>query len=844
MRMVTLKDISLTHITLDSLPRLKRLREKHFATVPEVCTELPKNITDYLRCVDNETDSPELRAGKLYKYVMEKKMALIHDESLLAGTTSTKPIGVLVYPDFYALSLWPELETMATRKSNPYDITPEARQLLNSEIFPYWPDRTIMERTKRFLVEQNLGRKIDPVQGYPPDIFNQDEDLGKQTHGYPRSVKILQRLVFYLTSKAETLSHTIPSFPLVLEKGLQGIIDDASARERLLGNSKEDQEKRDFYRAVQSVLAGVINYAARLGDEADRAAQDKAQPPERLEELLNMSKICHKVPAHPANSFREALQAIFICMIALHQENLNAAMSFGRLDQLLFPFYQRDMQNGEITVEEAAELVGCFWIEIGDHWALLPEASEQLFGGSSTNQAATLGGVDRNGKDAVNDLTYVMLRVTELLKLRNPNVNARYYPGVNSRRYLERLCEVNVTAKATPCFHNDKSVVKMLQGLGVSLEDARDYGIVGCVEPTSVGRTYAACSSIILNLTSALEMALFQGRHRLTEEEQIGPLTASPLTMKGIEEFKEALLVQIQFLIEQAVELNNAMGLMHQQYRCTPMLSALMEGCLETGRDVIQGGAKYNTSGSTIIGLAEVVDSVNAIQEFVFQQKVATMAEMMGAIMSDWAEPYAKLHARVKRSREKFGTDSKMAAENARWLMDFLHRSFRSESKNHYRGGRYTVGYWTMTNHAGYGTLTGALPSGRKKGVPFASGITPVSGAAPELLPALNFVAHLEHEKITNGQALNLKFTPGTATPIRFPDTIEGYFKEGGLQIQFNIIDRETFRKAQQHPEDYPDMLVRVSGYTAYFKDLNPAMQNEIITRAEYDLSGGVEQKE
>jgi pyruvate-formate lyase len=495
-------------------------------------------------------------------------------------------------------------------------------------------------------------------------------------------------------------------------------------------------------------------------------------------------------------------------------------------------------------MKEAVELVGCLWLNICDHVPLAPEASEILFGGSGCNQAVTLGGVDRDKMDAVNDLTYVMLKATELLRLRDPNVNARYYPGINSRKYLERLCDVNINTHATPCFHNDKSVIETLQGQGVLLPDARDYGSVGCVEPSSAGRTFGHTGAILMNLPAALELALFQGKHRLTEDEQISDITTpDPRTMGSFEEFQEAFKAQLGWLINQAVTLNNNFGRIYQEVHPFPMLSALMEGCLAKGKDVIQGGAVYNSSGMAMIGLAEVVDSLAAIEEFVFQRQKVSFQDMLEAINHNWEGIYKPLQKKLRKPvdtfepADKFGTAGPLAKKNADWLIKFLHDTVKS--KQNYRGGNYTVGYWTMTTHAGYGAISRALPSGREDEEAFPSGITPVSGAAPDLNEVLHFVANLDHTRITNGQALNLKYTPATAAVAKFAPCIEAYFKMGkmgGLQVQSNIVDLNTLRDAQQHPDDHRDLFIRVSGYSAYFIDLSPEMQEEIITRAEYNM--------
>jgi len=818
--MVTFADLSLRNIDLDlsiSLPRLYRLLLQHrnFRTRPEICLELPRNITKFMRGWENDPGqrggSAELRAGKLYQYVMENKAAIIpdDDENLLAGTTTSKPLGVLLYPDLAALFLWPELETVAKRPKNPFKISVEEIRELNEEIFPYWLDKTILE-------------------------------VARADNNNPRCQQIYERIVFFIATKPNCISHTVPDFRVVVERGLRAIIEDAQEKQRRLGNSGRRQEEWDFYQAVQLSLSGIITYAGNLSEKA-REAANSAPTPQRRDELREMSRICAKVPAETPDTLHEALNAIWICTVALHQENANAALSPGRLDQILYPFYARDAQRG-MTPAQAAELVGCFWLKMADHAPMTPQTAEQLFGGTGSNQAVTLGGIDMQGRDAVNDLTYIMLKVTELLKLRDPNVNARYYPDINPREYLDRLCEVNINTKATPCFHNDKSAIEALQGQGVSLEHARDYAVVGCVEPTSGGRTFGHTGCMLMNLTAALEMALNRGIHPLTQE-QGDPNTPPAVQMNSFQDFKDALEAQLSWLIDQAVTMNNMLGRTHQKIHPTPMLSAMMEGCLVQGKDVVFGGATYNSSGAAMIGLAEMVDSVTAIEKFVFNDGRFSMADLLAALEHNWEEPYRPLRAMVQSSSDRFGTDSPMAKANARWLMAFLHETF--QSKPHYRdGAKYTVGYWSMTNHAGFGKLTGALPNGRQQGQAFASGITPVSGAAPSLNACLNFVAGLDHMKIANGQALNLKFPLATTTVKRLADRVEAYCRLGGLQVQCNVMTREFLREylenARQHPDEHPDLLVRVSGYTAYFVDLNPLMQQEIITRTEHDLATGL----
>jgi formate C-acetyltransferase len=478
----------------------------------------------------------------------------------------------------------------------------------------------------------------------------------------------------------------------------------------------------------------------------------------------------------------------------------------------------------------------------------VPQVSEELFGGTGSNQAITGGGVDSEGKDAVNDLTYLILRATELMKLRDPNLNARYFLGVNSKeQYLRRLCEVNLNTGATPAIHNDRAVIEALKDKGDKEPLARDYGVVGCVEPGSNGRSYAHSAAILFNLVSALELTLFNGEHRHTG---LGKLisfrSGDPATFTGFEQFKGAFRDQICWVAKRAVKLNNCFGKVHQDFYPTPILSSLFEGPMENGVDLIQGGAVINSSGVTIIGLADVADSLSAIQRIVFTPgaNAVSFQDLRKALENDFAGSQA-LQARLKNEAPKYGNEDQAADDNVSWIVKTLDDLFGSEQN--YRKGRYRVGYWTMTNHAGFGRLMGALPSGRNAEENLASGITPVSGMTPELTRTLNSVSGIPAVGLSSGVALNLKYSRESTPDFldSFVATIETYFggnerqETGGMEIQFNIVDHETLVSAVKDPLSNSQLLVRVSGYTAYFKDLNPRMQKEIIDRTEYLLSTG-----
>ncbi|MBW2644873.1 MAG: formate acetyltransferase, partial [Deltaproteobacteria bacterium] len=601
--------------------------------------------------------------------------------------------------------------------------------------------------------------------------------------------------------------------------------------------SEGNKQQLEFYRAVQIAMKGVITYAQNLSKKAAELAA-KEQDPIRKENFHKMTEVCARVPAKPARTFREALNSIWIVQVAIHAENINMAMSPGRLDQILYNYYKEDIDKGILTVKEAMELVGCFWLKLNDNTNLVPETAEELFGGAGTVPAVTVGGVDEKGEDAVNDLTYIMLRVTELLKTRDPSLNARYHYEKNPEEYRDRVAEVIVNTKAVPAIHNDVVDIKVLENQGTKLEHARDYAVIGCVELASAGRSYDASSSIMLNLVSVLELALNNGKRPVTGDEQIGPETGDPSQFKSFEEFWEAFKKQLEWLVGNAVELNEYFGHAYQEILPSPLLSVFFEGPMEKGKDLIFGGALYNSSGATHIGFADTVDSLNAIEKAVFIDKKCGFDELMKALKANF-KGYEKLHAYLVNKTPKYGTEDPIAKKNAQNLVRFLYDFYQSHTN--YRGGTYKPGYWTMTNHAGQGKLSGALPNGRKEYEVFASGITPVSQAANDLSACLKAVGGLESECIPSGEALNLKYpsVEGEEDLKTFGQAVEAYLRSGGLHIQFNIMSYEDLIDAKNNPDKYPELLVRVSGYSAYFKDLNEAMKEEIITRTAYNLRSG-----
>jgi len=810
--MVTLQDLSLKNYTLDKLPLISRLRSAHFRTETEVCIERARLITEFMKeHLEDQMDGQIFRAQAVSHYLTNRQ-AVFPDDNLLAGSTTSKGIGAPLYPEFMGLSIWPELDTIGSRKKNPQKLTAREAEICNLEIFPYWMDRTVLEVTrKRF---QN-----------------------------PRALQLLEKIVYFISGKAGCISHCVPDYSRILHEGAEAIISQAKQKENeLVAKDKQDSREIHFYQAVQIALNGLINYATNLSREAYRMAESE-QDPDRKKNLLTMGDICSQVPARPARNFREAVNALWLTQIGLHAENINMAMSPGRLDQVLFPFYEKDRTEGKLSVQDALEICCCLWLKIADNTNLVPEAAEKLWGGAGSTPAVTLGGVDSQGNDAVNDLSYIFLKVTELMKLRDPSVNARYHYEQNPLAFRKRVSEVIVNTRAIPAIHNDVTDIATLVNQGLSPEHARDYAIVGCVELASTGRDYVASGSIMFNLYSVLELTLFNGCKFSMNNEQVGPQTGELSEMNRFEDFYAAFRIQLEWMLKQAIELNEKMGMVHQEQVSTPLLSVCFEGPMEKGMDLIHGGALYNSSGASFLAFPDVCDSLNAIEKTVFIDKTFTLEEIRDQIKYNF-EGAEKMLNILKYQTPKFGTEDRIAQKNARQLISDLYEILQSHTN--YRGGTYRPAFWTMTTHAGQGKLAGAMPSGRKAREVFSSGITPVSQAAPRLTEALNAVASLDHLKIPGGWALNIKYTPmrieGSREEYieRFESLAEGFFRQGGMQVQFNVQDYLTLIDAKENPEKYPEMIVRVSGYSAYFKDLSDAMKDELISRTQYDIMDGL----
>ena len=812
-----LEDPYLAKYLINDFPRIKYLKNRRRALKPAICVERAKLLTEYHKENGFEVDAsgnlivPELRQARAINHIMINKKPIIHDKHLVAGSTTSKEVGVPIYPELIGTAVWPELKTIGNRELNPNDIDPKDADILSQEVFPYWMERNIREYCR--------AKFKNPVSLY-----------------------LEERWVFYFMMKNNAISHTVPGFPMVINEGLESVKNKAAEMEK----KTDSIEKKDFYKAIQIVIDGALTYSNHLSEEAKRIADslDPNDPEQsiRIKELKEISRICAKVPAKPAETLHEAIQSIWTSFVCLHCENANSALSIGRLDQMLQPFFLSDIKKAknneerEKIIKKSIELVGSLFLRINDHDPLVPSIGNKLFGGSSSDDTVTVGGVDRDGNNAVCDMSFIILKTNEMLCFQDPNMNARYYPGINSKEYLRRLCEVNINMVASPSIHNDKVMIEALVNEGFSIEDARDWAATGCVEPTIVGKHYGHTNCMLLNLVAPLEMALNNGLHPLIGE-KVGPETGDVRTaFPTFQDFYNAYKTQLKYLAEKSIEINNYLGRAHQYIHPTPLLSSFYDGPLEKGKDLIQGGAIYNTSGVALVSLTDVVDSLLVIKDLIYDKKELDFSTLINALEDNFENGSAELLKKIERV-PKFGSDEPGTIDIADDLLNYCYDVY--ESTDNYRGGKYLVGYWSISYHVGYGMLTGALPSGRKKGKALTPGLTPAPGRSDLLLQNIHTIGSLNYLKMPNNASYCVKLVPHAGdshekTLDLFTSYVQSFFDFNGMQWQFNVISSDTLRDAMENPDDYRWLIVRISGYNAYFTQINRNMQLELIERTEF----------
>ncbi|MBM4444211.1 MAG: formate acetyltransferase [Chloroflexi bacterium] len=768
--------------------RFSRIKKELHCTPVALCPERAVLITDYFKHHDNPREPTIVRRAKALRHLLRQKSVKIYPDELVVGNMGTQRVSAIIQPELAGLFMSTELLWIDRRKTNPLRTAWRDRIKLLLGVYPYWLRRNM------------------PFSAFSPH--------------YRQFLRFaLEQLdsTYYLINEAGGIGHFLPNYEKMLRLGVKGYLATMEGRQG------------DLYEAARIACEGLVGFARRCAEEAERLAAEEKDLT-RAGELKEIARICHKVPEHPAETLHEALQSLWLTHLAVNLEGLNSAISFGRIDQYLYPYYRSDLEKGRITADEVRELLLCFSAKCTEHVFLLSEKVSQYHGGYLVVQAATVGGMDRNGQDAVNDLTYLFLDVMEQAGLRDPNYQARVHAG-STEKYLRRVAEVAKKGNAVPALFGDEAAIASLEAHGYPAEEARDYGVVGCVELALPGKSFFSTDAGLFNLPLCLELALNSGK-RFGRRQRIGVATQDPETFTSIEEVMDAFRRHVEHMADRMVADLQVIEKGNRDYHPTPLSSMLVDGCPETGRDVTAGGARYNSSGVQGVGVADVADSLAALDQVIFQGRKYTIAEVLKALRANF-KGALEIQAALSQS-PKYGNDHQSPDRYA----DAVARIFHDALAGHVnmRGGRYVPGFYSVTCHIAFGKKVGALPSGRKAGEPFAASLGPANGRdrlGPTAL--LNSVAHVDSRLAPNGYALNLRFDPATLGGDGGVDIlmglVKGFFGSGGMEMQLNVLDPKMLEDARLHPGKYPELVVRVSGYCAYFDDLPDDAKLEIISR-------------
>lgn len=591
-------------------------------------------------------------------------------------------------------------------------------------------------------------------------------------------------------------------------------------------------EKLTYLRAMDMAADGIVILAKRYAAEARRLAEQEADPT-RKAELLQIAETCEWVPEHPARTFREAIQSFYFYQISIIMEQNAASYNPGRMDQYLYPFYKADLEAGRITEDQAQELLECLWVKFSEPCLFQDAVTAKFSAGYPMFQNLCVGGVDRRGMDAVNDLSYMILQATMDVQLYQPSLSVRYNMARNPNKFLKKVVEVLKLGTGFPAFHNDEVGIAMMLNKGIPLPEAYEWNPCGCVETNLAGKQRCYTSYADYNMGSAVEFALLNGRSRKYDC-QASIQTGDPTQFTSYEQFLEAVKSQLAYELRAVVAGNHVNDDICMERVC-PALSLSFNECIDNAKDYAWGGAKYNLgNGIDAIGVADLVNSVYAVKKLVFDDKSVTMQRLLDALAADFVG-YEDVQA-LCLAAPKYGNDDEAVDELTADLFTFVADTIESYES---RFGRMTAGILPVSGNTPFGLEVGALPSGRNAFKPLADGISPSGGTDVEGMGAIiKTVSYIPHARFSQGTLLNLKLDPSFNKGEHSTEALMDFLKTmctlGVFHAQFNVIDKETLLDAQQHPDDYKGLLIRVAGYTAYFTELGHEVQDDIISRTSH----------
>ena len=790
-------------ITQDSkarYPRTNRLLERFFNIRPQLCIERAEIYTKSFR--ETEGESEIIRRAKAFKRTCTEKSIFIADDELIVGGAATVPRAAVFCPEHSANWLKNELDELSARKQDPYDVDDVQKEKLRSEIFPYWLDKDISNRWLHQIPDE--VKEIAVKTGII--------DIEIKTQSGPGEIS--------------------PGVKKVLNKGFEGIKNDAEKELfKLDPVDPKNFEKINFYRAVILCMEGIIILSERYSQLAKEMALSE-QNDQRKKELLRISENLNWAPAKPARNFWEALQAMYILQIGCYLEANGPSYSPGRVDQLFYPYYYQGIKEGSLNDEEALELIECLYLKFAENTWFLSSNAAMYFAGYQPYENICVGGVTRDGKDATNELSYLFLTAKMEVRLHAPSLSVRVHKQ-SPEKFLSAVAELSQVGTGFPAIHNDEVTIKMMLINGANIEDARDYCLVGCVEPYIPGKMSKWTDGGHYNYGSAVEMALTNGISVMNQNRLLGLQTGNP-TQMSFEGLIEAVKKQLAYFIKNIATACHICERLHEEYTQYPYVSSTIDGCIESGRDITSGGAEL-TIGPAFIGtgIADLADSLSVIKELVYDKKLISMQILIDAIKNNF-NGYEELKMIIEANGRFYGNDDDFADEFVRQMTDFAYQQITQYSS--YRGPHYISGLYPVASHVPHGLVVSALPYGRLAGTPLADGCSPKSGTDMNGPTAvLKSVSKINHESHVAGTLLNLRLDPitskGAEGNARIISLIRSFIDLNIYHIQFNIISSEILKEAQKNPKQFKSLIVRVAGYSAFFVELCEEMQNDIINR-------------
>lgn len=775
--------------------RIKRLKHSVQAAQNAICIERAMIWTAYHKIRKNRNKSCFIQMAEALTKVLEEKTITIYPDELIVGNFTSKRVGGSIYPELHGVPVMLDIFQFSKRKTNPLKI--ERKEIIRLlKIIPFW--------VFRFMAFKAYA-----------SLFGKIRFIANQLKSH-----------FYLINESGGISHLAPDYKKLITIGTRGFYKEADQHQQ---TAAKGSDAWYFYESVEIISKGLEKFARRYADLARKQALMETDE-KRKHELETIERICAKDMKTGATSFQAGLQIMFFAHIAINLESLDNAICPGRIDQFLYPLYQQDMDKSILDKATAGELISAFCIKLCEIIPVFSKLLTQFHGGMFNGQVITVGGVDENGDDASNELSFQILDVMDELRMRQPNFHARIHSGA-SEAYMEKIGSMLAKGVNSPALYNDDVIVQTMMSHGYDIRDARNYTAVGCVEPVCQGKSFSSTDAAIFNTPVILELALNQGK-RFGSFVRSGVKTRSLHDMQHMADVKQAFEEQLRHMIKKLLKDLQAVETANRKYHPTLLTSMLLEGCLSSGKCSTAGGAMYNFSGIQCVGPIDTGDALYAIEKAVFTDKKMSLLDLAEQLKNNFKD--AETHIYLK-NLSKFGNDDQAADKWSLYVANTFSDILASSGKNT-RGGAYTTGLYSVTAHKYFGSVTSALPHGRKNPEPFASGISPINGMDKKGPTAvLNSINRFDFCKFGNGINLNFKFTPHTLrgqTGTRaLLSLLKTYFRRGGMQIQVNVLDPKVLIQAYENPQQYPNLLVRVSGYSAYFNDLSQEMKLEIINR-------------